>query len=110
MPIKVGAMTGRYWSYTPNHLNSRTPKSVQAVHGCVPHIRLAYAATQHTLEGGGGGAAETYLFSKLIAFVQSHGPEQIYKPRIRRADNDRVDCHRQFARVPGSLACHFVQL
>jgi|SRR6478735_6036858 len=49
-------------------------------------------------------------FQEAYRLRQSHGPEQGFKPRFRRPDRARVDGHRQFARVPGSLACHLVQL
>ena len=46
-------------------------------------------------------ATEANLFRKLLAHSsQSHGSEQVFKPRFRRPDRVRVDCHRQFARVP----------
>ena len=49
-------------------------------------------------------------FQEAYRLRQSHGPEQVFKPHFRRPDRVRVDRHRQFARVPGSLACHLVQL
>jgi hypothetical protein len=50
------------------------------------------------------------FFHEVYSLCQRHGPEQVFKPRFRRPDRVRVDRHRQFARVPGSLACHLVQL
>src|SRR3954453_2066047 len=64
---------------------------------------------QHSLQEG-ASVQPRHTFSRSLALIQDYGPEQVFKPRFRRPDSVRVDRHRQFARVPGSLACHLVRL
>ena len=46
-------MSGRYWSCTLLFPNIVSLEGMLVVHGCVPQIKLAYAALQHSVDKTG---------------------------------------------------------